>query len=390
MSDLVIGEKQNLVNVANAIRNLIGSGEMSVNGMINNINDASSAVNNALSALVEKGVEVPDGTKVDGLAAMITAIEYDPNKQYIPYEKKKYNYTVNPIPGASFGFTLNENGYYESQNKSMNSSYAICRINLVVDKECDISIDVINYAEPSYDYGLFGNLNTALALGSSADSDVKMNFKTKHSLDIVTLTYENVPIGNHFIDVKFIKDSSNSKNNDSIQFRFNDVGATFVDEKYYPIIQTLSNNLKPENVLSGVDIFGIIGTVIQSNPEIIYKIGSFTIAEDTNTYEIQHNFEQVPNFAVLFYKGYFKISGNVSRFVSEIRVKNLAFHAHHRYGGSVGGQQICTDYSTTADLRKDPVNSFGLCLANESTITYNCATYPLVSGNTYTWIIGVI
>lgn len=38
-------------------------------------NSIDSAVSAAIAALTEKGVEVPDGTKVDGLAALITAIE---------------------------------------------------------------------------------------------------------------------------------------------------------------------------------------------------------------------------------------------------------------------------------------------------------------------------
>ena len=45
---------------------------MSVQTQIDRISDAVSAVK---AALTEKGVTVPDGTKVDGLAALIAAIE---------------------------------------------------------------------------------------------------------------------------------------------------------------------------------------------------------------------------------------------------------------------------------------------------------------------------
>lgn len=45
---------------------------MSVQTQIDRISDAVSA---AKAALTEKGVTVPDGTKVDGLAALIAAIE---------------------------------------------------------------------------------------------------------------------------------------------------------------------------------------------------------------------------------------------------------------------------------------------------------------------------
>lgn len=45
---------------------------MSIQTQIDRISDSVSA---ALTALTEKGVTVPDGTKVDGLASLIAAIE---------------------------------------------------------------------------------------------------------------------------------------------------------------------------------------------------------------------------------------------------------------------------------------------------------------------------
>ena len=75
MSDIIVGDKQDLVAVADSIRGLVGGGQMYVSEMATNIDGAKTAVDAALTALSEKGVEVPDGTKVDGLAALIAAIE---------------------------------------------------------------------------------------------------------------------------------------------------------------------------------------------------------------------------------------------------------------------------------------------------------------------------
>ena len=62
--------------IANAVRDLRGmSGTMGLDAMATNINGAKTAVDAALAALTEKGVTVPAGTKVDGLAALIAAIE---------------------------------------------------------------------------------------------------------------------------------------------------------------------------------------------------------------------------------------------------------------------------------------------------------------------------
>lgn len=130
-----------------------------------------------------------------------------------------FTYTVDAIDGAAYGFALNDSGYYESQNKGVDNSYAICRVNLEVESICDITFNVINYAETSYDYGIFGNLDSALTLSNTADSNVKETFRNKQSPSIVNVTYSNVPAGNHFIDVKFIKDDSQWMYNDSVWFK---------------------------------------------------------------------------------------------------------------------------------------------------------------------------
>lgn len=130
-----------------------------------------------------------------------------------------FTYTIDAISGAQYGFAKNSNGYYESQNKGRDNSYAICRVNLIVTSTCDITFDVINYAESNYDYAIFGNLDSALALSNSADSSVKENFKGRQSASVVNVTYNGVAVGNHYIDIKFRKDSSANAYNDSVQFK---------------------------------------------------------------------------------------------------------------------------------------------------------------------------
>ena len=169
-----------------------------------------------------------------------------------------FTYTVDAISGASHGFALNSAGYYESQNKGQNSSYAICRVNLTVNSvSCDIIFDVINYAESNFDYALFGNIDSALTLSSAADSSVKQSFKGKQSASVVNVTYSNVSAGNHFIDIKFIKDSSQHSNNDSVQFK---IQATELSQETINKIIAADPDLTASNIKSGVDIFGVVGT----------------------------------------------------------------------------------------------------------------------------------
>ena len=48
-----------------------------------------------------------------------------------------FTHEVIPIAGASYGFKQNDNGYWESQNKGVNNSMALCQVNFKVFKECD-------------------------------------------------------------------------------------------------------------------------------------------------------------------------------------------------------------------------------------------------------------
>lgn len=132
-------------------------------------------------------------------------------------KKKPSTWAVESISGASYGFELNSNGYYESKNKGVNNSYAICRVKLNLSTKAQVTFNCINYAENNYDYGLLGNVDTALALSASADNNVAKNFKGSSQSTVQTFIYI-IEEGEHFIDVKFIKDNSNSNNNDTLQF----------------------------------------------------------------------------------------------------------------------------------------------------------------------------
>ena len=81
-------------------------------------------------------------------------------------------------------------------------------------------MDCINYAENNYDYGNLSNIDTTLTLSSSADSsNVFKSFKGSNSANVQTVDYGILTEGNYYIYIKFIKDSSQSSNNDTLQFK---------------------------------------------------------------------------------------------------------------------------------------------------------------------------
>lgn len=130
------------------------------------------------------------------------------------------SFEVVAISGASYGFALNSNGYYESNNKGVNNSAAVCRVKIHAAKACTVTFKCINYAESNYDFGLLGVIDKELNTGySDTSTNVQKSFKGSSKSSVQTYAYTNVAAGDHFIDVKYRKDSSQSSNNDTLQFK---------------------------------------------------------------------------------------------------------------------------------------------------------------------------
>ena len=54
---------------------------------------------------------------------------------------------------------------------------------------------------------------------SDTSTNVQKSFKGSSKSSVQTYAYTNVAAGDHFIDVKYRKDSSQSSNNDTLQFK---------------------------------------------------------------------------------------------------------------------------------------------------------------------------
>lgn len=143
----------------------------------------------------------------------------DVTNQLIQMTDSGESYDVENIT-TTYGFALNSNNYYESNNKGHSSSAAVCKVDFHLPVSATITFSVINYAESTYDYGLLSNLDTTLNTNSSADtSNVYWSGQNHNSASVQTVTYSNVTAGNHYIYVKYFKDSYTDSNNDSLQFK---------------------------------------------------------------------------------------------------------------------------------------------------------------------------
>ena len=180
----------------------------------------------------------------------------------------QFDYTVEALDGAQYGFFQNSDGYYESQNNNVDNCYAICRVNLDVKEVCDVIFDVlhVNHERNNlscnlvYNYAIFGDLDSPLLLSmSESNENYKKNFNSCYSQRKSQVIYNNVSVGKHYIDIKFLKNSGSDFNIlDSMMFKIHD-NITFSQETLSKIL-SIDSDIIPENIKSGVNILGVAGT----------------------------------------------------------------------------------------------------------------------------------
>ena len=193
----------------------------------------SVTVTNSTSATVTASDSNPlEGTDVEIRASTLSGIVIKDNgtdvtSQFTQRTDAGESYSV--VNVGTYGFALS-NGYYVSQNKGVDKSAAVCRVDFHLPVSADITFSYINYAEATYDFGVFGNVDVALsnnyyAAGSSGatitDSSYKKacNTSSDSTSSVKTLTYSNVSSGDHSIWVKFSKDDGSASGNDTLQFQ---------------------------------------------------------------------------------------------------------------------------------------------------------------------------
>lgn len=182
----------------------------------------------------------------DPLITLVTDNGTDISSQLVAHGGEP-TYTVETQSrGAGYGFTLDQStGYYTSNNKGVNSSTSLCTVNFDSPVRFLVTIDFINYAEETYDFGVFSKIDTELsttawsASSSSGDTttdagleQLRCNTSALNTSSVQTLTYE-VPSGQHYIDIKYSKDQGTSSNNDTLQWKISSVTPLETSASYY-------------------------------------------------------------------------------------------------------------------------------------------------------------
>lgn len=130
-------------------------------------------------------------------------------------------FNVVAVPDATYGFELNSEGYYVSKNYHIRNSAALCKVVFNVPYETQVRLDCINSGENNYDYGIISQIDKTLTTDNTVDGSTKVLKRftvSSTNVQAVTLT---VPAGEHFIYIKYRKDSSNDHDNDTLQFKVN-------------------------------------------------------------------------------------------------------------------------------------------------------------------------
>lgn len=130
---------------------------------------------------------------------------------------------VEAVEGVTYGFTLNDKGYYESTNQGKASSYALCKVVFSCSSESTAKFECISNGESNYDFGILSKLDTELARSSAEDSSTlyAANFKGKASANPQPIVSYTIPNDGqtHFVCVKYRKDGSGDNGSDSLQFK---------------------------------------------------------------------------------------------------------------------------------------------------------------------------
>lgn len=191
--------------------NIVVEDSAVVEVMVNNI-DTESILFSIFSNGEEGSTTVEFQVSGDNGFIFTRQIEVEVWSELIPS-----SYTVENLEDVTYGFELNEDGYYESTNTKVPSSFAYCKINISNMMGLPVYIDCISYGESNYDYGLFSAVNADLSKNSS-DGLYLHSFKGMSNSTVQTLEYLDA-IGDCYITVKYKKDTSNDSFNDSLQFK---------------------------------------------------------------------------------------------------------------------------------------------------------------------------
>lgn len=217
--DNLLVEKQSVAVIANLPEGSAITVEEEGSNLFNSINYSLNGMYMDLS-LTSNGTPGTGTIKITVTNSETNEVSIERISIEIKNQEVSTTYSVENI-STTYGFVLNSKGYYESNNKGKDSSFALCKLNLNTNIAETLTITYINSGENGCDYGIFSNIDKTLTNTNSGDTTNVYKKCTENTTATRTLTY-TIPEGEHFIYIKFRKDGSVSNGNDSLQFKISD------------------------------------------------------------------------------------------------------------------------------------------------------------------------
>ena len=162
----------------------------------------------------------------------------------------------------------------------------------------------MNYAEESYDFGVFGNIDVPLSnnyysAGSGGATITDNNYKlacntsSYNTNSVQTITYE-IPSGQHQIYVKYSKDDATSNNNDTLQFKISEIEPLEPNNYYTYTLSNINTNHSLVFIFGNVSYYFVNSSansncIIQPNGSMVYLPGeayTLTIVPDETGYTV--------------------------------------------------------------------------------------------------------
>lgn len=154
---------------------------------------------------------------------ILTAVPNE-NSRFVGWYNGDYEYTEIVVNqenvnyedlGITYPLALNDNGYYQNTNNGAHNKFSAGRFKFNIEQENQIVR--VSYIQPKtsnyYNYGIIGNIDEAINLD--------INYKNGTSLKSISNTtgyiiFENLSVGEHFIDIKYVETYGSGSTNPNI------------------------------------------------------------------------------------------------------------------------------------------------------------------------------
>ena len=191
-----------------------------------------------------------------------------------------------PGADAEYGFAWDSAiKMFKSNNGGVASSAAVTKVTVNVETDCILTLSILSYGEPKYDYGVIYKLNSTPVMSNSIGENVL--FSGKELINGATEEVQIViPAGEHFFYVKYRKNGSQDYVGDYFAFTF---------KSWEPVnrqkreINWMTDRIRPILIINGTEY--PCGVFIATTPERRIKAGREIL--DMEAYSVLYLAERV-------------------------------------------------------------------------------------------------